>query len=164
MQKAMCGLLRSALLFYKTFVADMEGAGFKLNPYNTCVAIKTVNGTHMTVCSWRVDDLKVSHIDPNQVTKFGAWLSKVYGVAVAEHRGKVHDYLGMMFNFLEKGKVSINMIKYIKNIIADFLEEINVKRFLIKFKFFRYKYIQGQTIFCLSFLPCRQSNRTREPY
>jgi hypothetical protein len=52
----------------------------------------------MNVC-WHVDDLKVSHCDPNQVTIFGEWLSKKYGVAVATHQGKVHDYLGMIFDF-----------------------------------------------------------------
>ncbi len=75
-QKAMYGLLRSALLFYyRKLVADLESAGFKINPYDPCVANKTVNETQMTVC-WHVDDLKVSHIDPDEVTKFGDWLSK----------------------------------------------------------------------------------------
>jgi hypothetical protein len=49
MQKAIYGLLRSALLFYKKLVSDRESTGFKLNPYDPCVANKTVNGTQMTV-------------------------------------------------------------------------------------------------------------------
>ncbi len=40
------------------------------------------------------------------------------------HQQEVHDYLGMIFDFSMKGKVMINMIKYIKNIISDFPEEI----------------------------------------
>jgi hypothetical protein len=84
MQKAMYGLLRSALLFYRKLIADLESAGFKINPYDPCVANKTVNGTQMTVC-WHVDDLKVSHIDPDEVTNFGDWLSETYGVSVATH-------------------------------------------------------------------------------
>jgi hypothetical protein len=43
---------------------------------------------------------------------------------VATHQGKVHDYLGMIFDFLAKGKVMVTMVKYIKNIIRDFPEEI----------------------------------------
>ena len=77
----------------------------------------------MTVC-WHVNDLKVSHIDPEEITKFGDWLSTTYGVSAATHQGKVHNYLGIIFDFTEKGKVAINMIKYVKNIISDFLEEI----------------------------------------
>ncbi len=127
MQKAIYGLLRSALLFYKKLVSNLESTGFKLNPYNPCVANKTANGTQMTVC-WHVDNLKVSHVDPKEVMKFGEWLSKTYGVSVTAHRGKVHDYLGMIFDFSKKGKVMINMIKYLKNIINNFPEEIIATR------------------------------------
>jgi hypothetical protein len=69
MQKALYGLLRSALLFYKKLLADLESDGFVLNPYDPCVANKVVDGKQMTVC-WHVDDLKVSHPDPAQVTIF----------------------------------------------------------------------------------------------
>jgi hypothetical protein len=63
MQKALYGLLRSALLFYKKLVADLESDGFVLNPYDSCVANKVVDRKQMTVC-WHVDDLKVSYCDP----------------------------------------------------------------------------------------------------
>jgi hypothetical protein len=106
MQKALYGLLRSALLFYNKLMADLEGDGFMLNPYDLCVANKVVDGKQMTVC-WHVDNLKVSHCDPAQVTFFGEWLSEKYGVAVATHLGKVHDYLGMIFDFSPKGKVMV---------------------------------------------------------
>ena len=46
----MYGLLRSALLFYTKLVDKLENKGFKLNPYDPCVANKTVNGLQMTVC------------------------------------------------------------------------------------------------------------------
>jgi hypothetical protein len=87
MQKAIYGLLRSALLFYKKLVSDLESTGFKLNPYDPCVPNKTANGTQMTVC-WHVDNLKVSHVDPKEVTKFGEWLSKTSGVSVPRTEGR----------------------------------------------------------------------------
>jgi hypothetical protein len=87
MQKAIYGLLRSALLFYRKLVADLESTGFIINPYDPCIANKVINGEQMTVC-WHVDDLKVSHMEPAEVTKFGDWLSKTYGVSVATHLGK----------------------------------------------------------------------------
>ena len=122
-QKALYGLLRSALLFYKKLVGDLEGNWFMLNSYHPCVANKMINGAQMTVC-WHVDDLKVSHVDPLEVTRFGEWLSNTYGIAVTEHCGKVHDYLGMILDFTMKGCVIINMAKYIKTILTDFPEEI----------------------------------------
>ena len=123
MQKAIYGLLRSALLFYKKLVADLEGDRFVINPYDPCMANKTINGNQMTVC-WHLDDLKVSQEDPREVAIFEEWLSVTYGVTVATHLGKVHDYLGMIFDYSEKGKVMINMIQYFKSIINNFPEEI----------------------------------------
>jgi hypothetical protein len=124
MHKAIYGLLRSALLFYKKLVANLESVRFELNLYDPCVANKEVNRTQMTMCL-QVDDLKVSHVDPREnTTWFGDWLSETYGMMVVAHQGAVHDYLGMIFDFSVKRKVMINMIKYIINIIDDFPEEI----------------------------------------
>jgi hypothetical protein len=124
MQKALYGLLRSALLFYRRLVGDLERDGFALNPYDPCVANKQVDSTQLTVC-WHVDDLKVSHVNPAVITRFGEWLNETYGISVVSHRGKVHDYLGMILDYSSDGKVIINMSEYIKSIIADFPEEIS---------------------------------------
>ncbi len=50
MNKALYGLLRSALLFYKKLVVDPKEYGFKLNPYDPCGANTTINGEQMTIC------------------------------------------------------------------------------------------------------------------
>ena len=36
--------------------------GFVLNPYDMCVANKTINGKQCTV-TWYVDDNKISHVE-----------------------------------------------------------------------------------------------------
>ena len=85
-QKALYGLLKSALLVYMKLVAYLESVRFMLNPYDSCVANKVMNGKQMTVC-WHVDNLKVLHCcDSAQVTIFKEWLSRKYGV-VAERAG-----------------------------------------------------------------------------
>ena len=43
---------------------------------------------------------------------------------VTQHRGKVHDYLGMNFDFSEKGKVKIDMIDYVKAMLDEFPVEL----------------------------------------
>jgi len=78
MNKALYGLLKSALLFYKKLQKDLEGYGFVINPYDRCVANAMINGHQMTV-TWHVDDLKVSHKDPFEITKFATYLSSIYG-------------------------------------------------------------------------------------
>jgi hypothetical protein len=81
-----------------------------LNPYDPCVASKVINDRQMTVC-WHVDNLKVSHVDPDEVTKFGSWLSNNHNMMVVKHRGKVHDYLGMILDYSTEGKVMVNMLR-----------------------------------------------------
>jgi hypothetical protein len=56
----------------------------------------------MTI-TWHVDDLKVSHIDPFQITKFASYLASNYGKGLMVHPNKVHDYLGMDLNFANEG-------------------------------------------------------------
>ena len=44
-QKALYGMLKSALLFYKKLRVNLESVEFKLNPYNPFAADKMVNGS-----------------------------------------------------------------------------------------------------------------------
>ncbi len=39
------------------------------------------------------------HVSPGEITIFGEWLHATYRVTVATHRGRVHDYLGMIFDY-----------------------------------------------------------------
>ena len=127
MKKAMYGRLKSALLFYRLLVSDLSNNGFVLNPYDPCVANKMIDGQQMTVI-WHVDNLKVSHKDLKQVDKFGDWLEDTYGKKVTRHSGKIHDYLRMIFDYSHDGKVIINQIEYIKQILDEFPEEIKRTR------------------------------------
>ncbi len=68
--KAMYGMLQSSLLYYKKFQKDIESIGFKVNPYNPCIANQMVNGKQHTV-TWHVDDLKSSHVDSKVNNELG---------------------------------------------------------------------------------------------
>ena len=63
--------------------------GFRINPYDPCVANKMIGGKRLTVC-WHVDDLKISYVDANEVTKMIQWLESEYG-EMHRSRGKRHD-------------------------------------------------------------------------
>ena len=123
MNKAMYGMLKSALLFYRELRGDLEAYGFTINPYDPCVATMTINGSTMTV-TWHVDDLLSAHIDPVENTKFGVYLATKYGDGLTIKRGKVHDYLGMDLDFSSDGVAKVGMIKYIRDIENDFPEPL----------------------------------------
>ncbi len=123
LQKALYGCLWSALLFYLKLVADLEGQGFCLNPYDPCVANKIVNRTQMML-TFHVDDVQILHLDPNEVTKLIECFKSIYGANVWVSRGTTHDYLGMMLLYLIK-QVWISMADYVKMIISGFIEDIH---------------------------------------
>ena len=49
LQKALYGCLNIALLFYEKLVGDLETYGFRINPYEPCVANKMVGKKQLTV-------------------------------------------------------------------------------------------------------------------
>ena len=69
LQKALYGMMKSALLFYKKLIKKLKEMGFEINSYDPCVANKLVSRKQMTV-RWRVDDLMISHIDKSEILKF----------------------------------------------------------------------------------------------
>jgi hypothetical protein len=53
LQKALYGMMKSALLFYKKLVGELQDVGFEINPYDPCIVNKMVNGSQMTT-RWHV--------------------------------------------------------------------------------------------------------------
>jgi hypothetical protein len=125
LSKAIYGLLKSALLFYKRFVDDLTkySSPFTINPYNPCIANATVAGYQMTI-TWHVNDLKILHIDPFQVTKFCQYLASIYGNGLVVHHSKIHEYLSTDLNFALDGVVQVSMITYTSKVILDFPKSI----------------------------------------
>ena len=119
-------MLTASLLWYMKFKKDLEGISFKFNDYDPCIANRMVNGKQHTV-RFHVDDLLSSHVDPKVNDQFAQWLEKMYGKykAVEPTRGKIHDYLGIVVDFTEKGKFITDMVKYVESMIDDFPVKLN---------------------------------------
>ncbi len=123
LQKALYGMMKSALLFYQKLVSELRSMGFIINPYDPCDANKIVNGKQLTL-QWHVDDLMISHVDITAINKFLQELKAIYGNSLTEGIVKQQNYLGMIFDFSSKNEVQINMTQSISKIIEDFPEEI----------------------------------------
>jgi Reverse transcriptase (RNA-dependent DNA polymerase) len=122
--KAIYGLLASAMLFYRKLREDLERNGFKVNPYDSCVANKTVGGKQLTV-SWHVDDLKISCQDKKAVDDLIDWIKEKYGRIgeVKVNRTKVHEYLGIKLDYSTPGKVVIDTRDQVNNMLGTFPAE-----------------------------------------
>jgi hypothetical protein len=125
-EKAVYGMMKSALLFYRKLVADLVSIGFSINPYDPCVMNKIIDGHQLTIC-WHVDDLLLEHSSKTVVSDFIDWLARRYDTPdkkLKATRGSTHHYLGMNIVFSRLGLVQFDMIPYIDTIINDFPERI----------------------------------------
>ena len=75
--KSLYGTLQAELLFWINLTSSLQEWGFKINPYNWCVANKTVNRKQTTVV-WHVENLKMSHENGDTVDALISKISKRY--------------------------------------------------------------------------------------
>jgi hypothetical protein len=93
------------------------------------VANKVIDGKQCTI-AWHVDDLKILHVDPNDVMGIIKLLDDTYGqeivggkrAAVTFTRGKLHNYLDMLLDYSESGVVKIDMKAYVSKILDEMPE------------------------------------------
>jgi hypothetical protein len=116
--KALYGCVQSALLWYELFVGTLKDIGFEINPYDTCVANKVIDGKQCTI-AWYVDDNKISHMDPDVVSDVVEQIENRFG-KMSVTRGKKHTFLGMNITYNDDRTASILMREYLEEAIAEF--------------------------------------------
>ena len=130
MLKALYGMLQSSLLYYKKFRKDLKEIGFKINPYNPCIANRIIQGKQHTVI-WHIDNLKSSHMNPEVNNEFLHWLKKTYTSEnigkIKAVRGKTHNYLTMALDFTIPEVLQVDMTAYIKKMTDEFPEILQGK-------------------------------------
>ena len=122
--RALYGCLKSSLQFWKQLTGVLSAEGFETNKYDACVMNKSINGSQCTI-TFHVDDLKISHKDPQVVSDIISMLSGIYG-ELSVSRGKNQTYLGMDFDYTTSGEVKIGMKGYLTEILEDFPEDLNM--------------------------------------
>ena len=120
--KALYGCVQSGLLWYELFSTTLQDMGFKLNPYEPCIANNMIDG-HQCTIGWYVDDTKISHKDPNTVTKVIEKIEEKFG-KMQVSRGKKHNFLGIDIEFPGDKTVKISMVPYLKEAIEEFGETV----------------------------------------
>jgi hypothetical protein len=110
LRKALYGILRAALLFWKKISQQLQEWGFKINPYNLCVVNMQIDGYEYTVVC-QVDNLKISHVSNKVISKIVLQIEEAFAkeASLTLTRGRKHEYLGMLLDFSEKVKLRMDM-------------------------------------------------------
>jgi hypothetical protein len=123
LKRALYGCIKSAMLWYKMLSEFLIDDGFELNPYDACVANKTLpSGEQITIC-WYVDDLKISSVNKQAVDDVIQKLEDRFG-EMRKSFGRKHKYLGLEIEFCEDGSVNFLAADHIKEVIEDFGEDL----------------------------------------
>jgi hypothetical protein len=78
LQKALYGLMRASLLFYRKLQKEFEEYGLVVNPYNPCVANMVIRSGKQLTVVWHVDNLMALCEENFELTKFSCYLGKIY--------------------------------------------------------------------------------------
>jgi hypothetical protein len=115
--KAIYGCVKSALLWYELFSETLKKMGFKLNPYDPCVANCMIEGKQCTIV-WYVDDNKISHVDPRVVGMVIERIESRFDKMTVT-RGREHEFLGMSISYTGDGTATIAMKRYLQEAIDE---------------------------------------------
>ena len=116
--QAIYSCIESSLRWYVVYSETLMNEGFKINPYDKCVANKVINGKQCTIV-WYVADNKVSHVDKNVVTEVIEMMKGHFGDLVVT-RGNTHNFLGMNIRITKEKSIEIQMKDQLNEAIATF--------------------------------------------
>jgi len=116
--RALYGCIMSSKLWYDQISGALIEMGFTSNPQDLCVFNRVeVDGSQSTI-SVHVDDFFVTAGSEEVLDKLFEDLSVRYPALVIK-RGRVMEYLGMVFDFRQEGKVKITMDGFIDDFLRD---------------------------------------------
>jgi len=118
LDKALYGCVEAAALWYANLCSTLDLDGFSPNPYDPCVFNKMGSGGAQVTVVMHVDDLFVSSKSDVDIEKFENYMRGVY-TEIKVSKGKVLDYLGMTFDYVVPGQVSITMDNCEQDILAE---------------------------------------------
>jgi hypothetical protein len=113
--KAQYGCVESARLWYEHIKQALIEQSFDINPFDPCI-FQRKSGDIWTYITLYVDDIMIVSDEISLVDEVIDKLTVKYK-DLTVHRGKIHDYLGMKFDFSKEGEVFISMESYITEVL-----------------------------------------------
>ena len=116
LDRALYGCVESARLWYNELSTTLINEGFTPNDCDACIFNKTVRGTQITIIVY-VDDLMIMSKKSKLIKAIITALEAKYD-KLKISTGKIHNYLGMVFDFSNPSHVSVDQIGMVEDIIS----------------------------------------------
>ena len=99
--RAIYGCIEAALQCYILFTQTLKDMGFKLNPYDKCIANRITEDVKQCTIVWHVDDCIAAHVDQKVLDHLGKKMMHHFG-DMEIHTGNERDFLVMNIIINEK--------------------------------------------------------------
>ena len=126
LDKALYGCLESARLWHESLKGLLYSIGYKCNAYDKCVFQKKNDNYLSVILTIYVDDIMLMASSQEVLDLELCNIKKVLPDIVI-HRGSIHNYIGMVFDFSTTNKVVIAMDQYVRDLLVDFSFDVNSK-------------------------------------
>ena len=127
-ERALYGLIQSALLWYRVLTGFLKENGFIANPIDLCVMNTTRNGKQITVVIY-VDDLLVFAEEQDSLLWFYELLDNRFDNVSHEIKDEI-SYLGMVITRTPGVGFKVSMEAYTKDIL-QFYGKANLRSYLV---------------------------------
>jgi len=120
--KALYGTIQAAKAWYDKISTDLIGLGFTINPADICCFNRVDADGKQTTIIIHVDDLFITGPSESSLDSTIAEIDNLYTdseQSITIQRGKIIEYVGMVFNFETVGKVRVSMDNYIIELLSD---------------------------------------------
>lgn len=121
LKRALYGCIESARMWYDKLSTDLKKLNYVVNKQDICVFNrKEKDDSQSTICIF-VDDLLVTAKSEDIIDSLIEELSLIYGKfgKLDIHRGRKLSYIGMTFDFEQKGKCIVSMDGYINELLEE---------------------------------------------
>jgi hypothetical protein len=118
LKRALYGCIESARLWYEKLSADLLGLGYTKNEVDMCVFNRIEKDGSQSTIVVHVDDCLITAKNENTVSGIIEEIEAIYP-SLSVKKGQVIDYIGMTFDFRERGAVKVTMAGYVEEFLAE---------------------------------------------
>ena len=122
LRRALYGCVESARLWYEKLSTDLAQIGYVKNPVDMCVFNRNEQDGTQSTLVLHVDDCLITASTEDHLSKIIEEIEKMYP-KLEKFRGRVINYLGMIFDFSTDNKVKVTMPNYVEDVL-EFCEDV----------------------------------------
>jgi len=125
--RSLYGTIEAAKVWYDTLSANLLSGGFKANTFDTRVFNMDFKKADQLTVPLYVDDSMISCVNRQGNDYIIDFLNIDYSKATV-YEGSTIDYLGMLFDFVSPGEVSISMGNSCRNLLLPTMLTLSLRQ------------------------------------